>query len=503
MKQKKNNPLKIGRKILAAIFFTCITLMLLDFTGTLHGIFGWMAKIQFFPAVMAINVTVITFWAVLTLMVGRIYCSTICPLGTWQDIVSAGRGKKGSRRFGFMKECKWLRYGILALVIIAIATGISLAAYLLAPYSNWGRIVADIFQPLYIWGNNLLALISEHFDSYAFYSKDVWMKSICGFGFSLIILIAVSALAWWKGRIWCNTVCPVGSFLGLLSRFSWFKIHIDTDKCVNCGQCGKKCKASCIDTVNHKVDYSRCTDCFDCLDNCSAGAISFSHKNCSSKKENGVDSGRRAFLTGTALVAGAGLFEAKAQKVDGGLAELQDKVAPKRQTPLKPAGSKSLANFSKHCLSCQLCVAQCPNDVLRPSSDLSTFMQPEMSYERGYCRPECTKCSQICPAGAILPVSVEDKSSIQIGHAVWAPENCVPLTDGQECGNCARHCPVGAIKMVRIGDTPYMKEGMDSDLRIPVVNEEKCIGCGACENLCPSRPFSAIYVEGHEVHKIN
>ena len=123
------------------------------------------------------------------------------------------------------------------------------------------------------------------------------------------------------------------------------------------------------------------------------------------------------------------------------------------------------------------------------------LMQPEMSYERGYGRPECIKCSEVCPTGAIRPISKEDKSSTQTGHAVWIKENCVPLTDGVDCGNCARHCPTGAIQMV----------ASDSDMtdspKIPVVNTERCIGCGACEHLCPARPFSAIHVEGHEMHK--
>ena len=138
----------------------------------------------------------------------------------------------------------------------------------------------------------------------------------------------------------------------------------------------------------------------------------------------------------------------------------------------------------------------CPNQVLRPSADLRKLMQPEMSYERGYCRPECTKCSEVCPAGAIRPITKADKSSVQIGHAVWVKKNCIPLTDGVQCGNCARHCPTGAIQMV-----PSIPEDKDSP-KIPVINVERCIGCGACENLCPARPFSAIYVEGHERHRI-
>ena len=132
--------------------------------------------------------------------------------------------------------------------------------------------------------------------------------------------------------------------------------------------------------------------------------------------------------------------------------------------------------------------------MLRPSGNILTFMQPQSSYERGYCRPECTACSDVCPAGAILPVTREQKTAIQIGHAVWIKNNCLAVTDGVACGNCERHCPSGAIQMVPLDENDF------SSPMVPAVNEARCIGCGACENLCPARPFSAIYVEGHEHH---
>ena len=205
--------------------------------------------------------------------------------------------------------------------------------------------------------------------------------------------------------------------------------------------------------------------------------------------------GRRSFLLASALLTTAAIAQKKEKMLDGGLAEIQDKVAPERQTPLTPPGSGSMRHFAQHCTGCQLCISQCPNEVLRPSSDLMHLMMPVMSYERGYCRPECNRCSQVCPAGAIKLISHEDKASTQIGHAVWIKKNCVVLTDGVECGNCASHCPTGAIEMVSSDpeddESPY----------VPAVNEARCIGCGACEYLCPARPHSAIYVEGHEVHK--
>lgn len=488
------------RVILAVLFFLAVTGLFLDFTGTIHAWLGWTAKIQFLPAVLALNVGVVLFLVVLTLILGRVYCSVICPLGVMQDIISwlSGRRKKKRFRFSYSPEVKWLRYGVLAVFIVALLAGIGSLVALFAPYSSYGRIVSNLFAPLYQWGNNLLAYFAERADSYAFYETEVWMKGLGTFIVAAVTFIVIAVLAWRNGRTYCNTICPVGTVLGFLSRYALFRPVIDAGKCKECGLCSRKCKAVCINYKEFRIDYSRCVDCMDCIDTCKHGAIHFACrlKKSEPAKEEGkpVDTARRGFLTATAVVAASATLQAQEKKVDGGLAVIEDKKIPVRATRIVPPGALGIRHFEQHCTACQLCVSVCPNGVLRPSSGMMTLMQPEMSYERGYCRPECTRCSEVCPAGAIRPITVADKSATHIGHAVWVRENCIPLTDGVSCGNCARHCPVGAIQMV--SSDP---ENPDSP-KIPVVNEERCIGCGACENLCPARPFSAIYVEGHEVH---
>ena len=491
------------RIVAAALFFTFITLLFLDITGAIHGWFGWMARIQFLPAVLALNVAVIVGLVVLTLLFGRVYCSVICPLGVLQDIISwlSGRRKGKKNRFSFKKENKWLRYGVLVVFVVMMILGLDYIAILIAPYSAFGSMASALFAPVYGWINNLIASICEHFGSYAFYPTEVWLKSLPVLITAIVTFLIVAVLAWTGGRSWCNNICPVGTVLGLLSRFSLFRPVIDTSKCINCGVCGKRCKASCIDTKNHAIDYSRCVVCFDCLENCHSGAIKYKFAygkempdQVRHEGNDGLHGSRRAVITGMALVAGAATVEAKKKQLNAGVAALEGKKAPDRQVAPVPAGSISRDHFYSHCTACQLCVSQCPNDVLRPSARLATLMQPEMSFEKGFCRIDCTRCSQLCPTGAIRKVdSVADKSAIQIGHAVVIPENCVVNRDGVHCGNCARHCPVGAITMVP------KEEG--SRLSIPAVDPEKCIGCGACEFHCPARPVSAIYVEGHEVHK--
>ena len=564
------------RITLAAICFVAITLLFLDFTGTLHLWFGWLAKIQFLPAVLALNFVVIAILLVLTLLFGRIYCSVICPLGIFQDCVSnlSSRRKGKKARFSYSKEIKWLRYGVLVLFVIALVAGLNALVALLAPYSAYGRMVQSLLAPVWQWGNNLLAWIAERQDSYAFVTKDVWLKSLPTLIVAAVTFVVVVVLAWRNGRTYCNTICPVGTTLSFFSRFAMFRPVIDKSKCKSCHACERKCKAACIDVDNHKIDYSRCVDCFDCIDSCRLGALKYrfawgrgvgsgstgaktpqnapvGSKMTSDGSKNGqnrssaaptpvaepvvrqgsptaevtdngkgvstidatspvaepveaTDKGRRAFLVGGAAVIGGSLLssipmraeeeEIKDKKRDGGFAEVLPKKAPNRKTPVTPFGSESVEKFYKHCTACQLCVTVCPNNVLRPSSRLEHLMQPEMSFEKGYCRPECVKCSEVCPAGAILKITPEEKTEWKVGTAGVDYDLCVVNRDGVSCGNCAHHCPVGAIRMVRKNPDD------EKSPKIPSVNEEKCIGCGACENLCPSRPISAITVNGYSVH---
>ncbi len=490
--------LRTIRLTLASLSFIFITLLFLDFTGTLHAYFGWLAKIQFLPALLSLNVGIVLALVFLTLIFGRIYCSIICPLGILQDIFWATSKKKWKkRRFHYTPAHSKVRYILFGLYVIAIIAGIAPFVALLAPYSAYGRIVSSLLAPLYQWGNNGLAYLAERADSYTFYQTEIWMKSLVTLIVAVITLIVLFILARRHGRTYCNTICPVGTLLGFLSRYSLLKPVINTSKCTGCGVCARKCKAACINPEAHEIDYSRCVACMDCLRDCRQGAISYTIRKQKSVEATPIpaENSRRKFLTISAGVAVAATLKAQEKLVDGGLAAIEDKKIPERSTPLTPPGSISARNFARHCTACQLCVSVCPNQVLRPSTDLSKLMQPEMSYERSYCRPECTRCSEVCPTGAIKLIDKAEKSSIQIGHAVWIKENCISSTKGTRCGNCARHCPVGAILMV-----PSDPEDEHS-VKIPVVNEARCIGCGACENLCPVRPFSAIYVEGHREHR--
>ena len=501
------------RIILAALFLTGITLL---FIGIGQQWWGWMAKIQFLPSCLALNFMVTGGILLLTLLFGRIYCSVICPLGVFQDLALAIRqriGKKSRKvhKFSFTPERKWLRYGMLALFIAALVAGMQVFVALIAPYSAYGRIVSSVVG----------------------IGRDGTPAALLIVG--LVTLVVMVALAATLGRAWCNNICPVGTVLGLVSRFSLFRPTIDKDKCVHCHSCGKKCKASCIDSGNMSIDGSRCVDCFDCIENCKVGAIRYrvsavstpsvplsggrfepasgphdaadiapaAHATLGNVRggtacggvgeadgsrgniRSDMDEGRRNFI-----VTAAALTSAAA--VGSAIPAAAKAAAEGSGSRLVPFGAQGWKHFYDRCTACQLCVGNCPNHVLRPSTDLAHLMQPEMVFDRGYCRPECVKCSQTCPAGAILPITKDEKKSIHIGTARVDLDLCVVNTDEVNCGNCARHCPVGAIRMVKDEKTGR---------KVPAVFEMRCIGCGACEHLCPAKPVKAIRIEGLETHR--
>lgn len=473
-------PRKI-RIALAAVFLVGITLL---FCGIGGQWWGWMAKLQFLPSCLALNVAGIAAVLLLTLLVGRIYCSVICPMGVFQDFVRAVKRaftpKNKRNRGHYIAEHKWVRYGVLVLTVVSALTFSQMLLTVLAPYSAYGRMVRSIVG---LAGGD---------------SMTPALLITAGITFVVIVLCAC---LW--GREYCNTVCPVGTTLSLLSRFSLMKVTIDKSKCVSCRKCERLCKASCIDIGTHEIDHSRCVDCFDCLGTCPKDAIHFRRSwgkaaeatetaaKTAKAEDAPSDKGRRNFIA-TSAALGAGIaLHAQNKRLDGGLAEVVAKENPERRERLVPFGAAGVKDFYTRCTACQLCVSNCPNGVLRPSTDLEHFLKPQMGYDKGYCRPECVACSHVCPAGAIRPIEKEEKFTTRIGTARVNLDLCLAAKGEAGCGNCARHCPMGAIRMVE-------SEGYSH--RIPTVAEEQCVGCGACENLCPSRPISAITVDGLAIH---
>jgi len=165
-----------------------------------------------------------------------------------------------------------------------------------------------------------------------------------------------------------------------------------------------------------------------------------------------------------------------------------------RKHPISPPGSLNVGRFSTLCTACHLCISSCPTQVLLPSFleyGIAGVFQPKMNYDASYCNYDCVLCSQICPTGAILPLDIFSKKEVQIGKAQFIKDDCIVVSKKKDCGACSEHCPTKAVTMV-----PYEKK-----LMVPDVNNEVCVGCGACEHACPVQPSKAIYVSANQIHQ--
>jgi polyferredoxin len=483
---------KIRISVSVLIILT-LSLYLVDFAGLLPVQFHALAQIQFIPALLSLNIAVLIAILAATLVFGRIYCSSVCPLGVYQDVVNfVSRKFRKKKRFNYRKAQSLLRWLFVGVTIAAFVGGFTFLVGFLDPYSAYSRMVVHLFKPAYMAGNNLLEAIFSHFDNHRFYTATVYLASVTSLVVALISLLGIGLMAAFNGRDYCNTICPVGTVLGFFSKFALLKIRINESKCNSCGSCTRNCKASCIDSKNHSIDYSRCINCFDCLDVCSKKAMSFSfarntHKNKSKRYK--VDHSKRTFLLamgGTGLAASQVL----ASKT---IPALSAPNTAKRQVPISPPGSLSHANLMQKCTSCHLCVAKCPQQIIKPAFTeygLAGIMQPILSFDRGFCNYDCTICSDVCPVGAILPLSQDAKHTTQTGIVHFIKENCIVVTDQTNCGACSEHCPTQAVSMV-----PYT-----DDLDIPFTQTAICVGCGGCEYVCPAKPNKAIYVEGITKH---
>jgi len=497
--------LKPLRVAIALAFLALTAFLFLDFREIGAGrLADGVLFLQFVPSLLHFlekaSLGAAGFIAVLaiTLLFGRVYCSAVCPLGVLQDGISRAAGRK-RRRYAYAKPHNALRYALLGLTALAFLAGSGLPLNLLDPFSNFGRILSNLVRPLVLAANNLAVPLFELAGSHALYRVQWAAVAPVFIGAAAAVLLLAGWLSARHGRLYCNTVCPVGTLLGLVSRVAPFRIRIDGDACGRCGRCERVCKAECIDFAAGTVDASRCVGCCNCLAACPDNALGFAAPHRRATETDGENPGRRKFLIALAAAGlGLGATEAEAALPPGFVQSRPTSVPEKRTGPISPPGSRDVAHFTSRCTACHLCVSACPSRVLAPSLleyGLSGVMQPRMSFQSAHCNYDCTFCSEVCPSGAILPLTKQEKQRTQVGVAHFIKENCVVHTDRTNCGACSEHCPTKAVHMV-----PYLTEN-GRRLVIPEVDADICVGCGGCEHACPTRPYRAIYVDGNPVHK--
>jgi len=501
----KLNRLKSIRIIISAVFFALIAFLFLDFRNFgAQSISGELLYLQFVPSLLkfmnvaALGATGFIVVLILTVLFGRIYCSTICPLGTLQDVIGfVNRNNRNRRRFQYSAPRNVLRYTIFTLTLVFLIAGSGVVLNLLDPFSTFGRIFSNLVRPVVLSMNNVAAMALERVGVHTLYRMQWAVIAPISVGIAMAVLILVSLLSARHGRLYCNTVCPVGAMLGLLSKLSLFQIALDPDACRGCKLCEAVCKAGCIDIQNRNVDTTRCVGCYNCFAACPRQGLRFENRWLRHLPASQHKPERRGFILNSVIwfVGIAGFAEQTKKFIQSKPTTIPIRVT----SPVSPPGSRSIEHFTSTCTACHLCVSVCPSRVLVPSFleyGLLGIMQPRMNYQSGHCTYDCTACMEICPSGAILSLAVERKKLTQLGVAKFIKENCVVHTDNTNCGACSEHCPTKAVNMV-----PYPNPA-NKQLVIPEVKAEYCIGCGGCEHACPTKPYKAIYVDGNPVHKL-
>jgi ferredoxin len=516
MNFKKNLPksVRILISVLLFLVFTGVFFIPPGVSSTSAAAQSVIYKVQFVPALMRFLslwtigsvTTVLVIWGG-TLLFGRAYCSSICPLGTVQDICFHMSKRRKKNVYRAHNRLRWiLQYSVIFSAIVFLSFGFSLFLGIIEPLSIFSRFLTDFARPTLING---LIKLSPVFQKNGIY-LDVELVRFTSIGalsgFCLLTAVGISAFI--KGRWYCNTICPTGSLLAPPASFSLFRININQDICTSCGLCEKNCKSGCISSLEKRVANGDCVLCFSCLSVCSYHAISYRRKptvrsvsqeyGLTGTKRRWPKNSRRKFITNTGLSAlGLGVFLlTPAAKLFGeNLASGNLSIPPTDNTGLLvlPPGADSYPRFISRCTSCHICIAGCPQQVIRSAGmkfGISILGKPVLDYSLSFCEFECSSCSRLCPTGALIPLSLEEKKVTKLGTAAIEDDLCIVYTDETSCGACAEICPTTAVFMI-----PYL-----NTLTAPEVTSEICIGCGACQRVCPVEGVKAIRVTGQVNH---
>ncbi len=451
------------------------------------------------------------FIVIPTLFLGRFFCGWICPMGTLQHFVGflPSESKRGKQRIDSNRYKRWqtVKYVVLVAGLVAASFG-SMAVGWLDPFSLLVRSVGLALLPAFNFAVRAMLAPLEHSHAGLLKSAGTTVHSalqatILDFrqthfsqglvlGILFLIILAASLRV---TRLWCRSICPLGAFLGFMSRFSLFGLHKDDTACNRCNRCLLHCQGGDDPIGGVPWRKTECLMCMNCVGACPEHSLAFRFFR-KEKEVAGTDMGRRRALTGLA----AGAAAVPLIRSNTGLGK------GRHDRLLRPPGSLDESDFLSRCIRCGECMKVCPNNSLHPTLEeagLAGLWTPTLVPRIGYCEPSCVLCSEVCPTGAIWRITPREKGwvvgvgtnqPVRLGTAFYDRGRCLPWAEAIECIVCEEWCPVSP-KAIYVEEAEVIdSSGRTKKLKQPRVDPNRCVGCGACEFACPLQERPAVYV---------
>lgn len=428
---------------------------------------------------------------ILPLFLGRVFCGYICPLGFTIELLGPRKQKLAKTKARDLLLRLPIFILIISLSLLIFGSAVYLAFDPLALLTRTSttvlypfldrtvRLTGDIFyliKPL----RRVVDLATTFLSGNIIFQKPLSYQLQAGI---LAMFLVIVGLSFWHRRLWCRHLCPLGAFLGFLSRFSWFGRVVDEKKCIKCLKCESVCPLDAIRQDGLLTDKTRCQLSFECAEVCPKGAVRFGLR----PRKEVYNPSRRAFITVTSMALLSGFF-------------LSTSISKQEKefNLIRPPGAQGEKDFLSLCCRCGQCMKVCPTNVLQPSllaAGLEGILTPEMNYNHGYCDWSCHECSKICPTGAIQHLSLTQKRKRQIGRAYIDRNRCIPWIDYKNCLVCEELCPIPKKAIIfREAKVEDPERNRLITLKRPLVIAERCTGCGICEFNCPVPYQSAITV---------
>lgn len=457
-------------------------------------------------------VPTVALWALVvvgvTLVLGRVFCGWVCPLGTLQDL--AGRffawcwpdGKRRDHWSPWQRAKYYLLLGMLAGAVFGLHW-VTIFDPLVLLYRTTATALVPSAQWVVDQGSKAVFDADPHLGSYPltklteppaqFLRQRVFgmqPQSFFGAGLILAVFVGLMVATRWRRRFWCRYLCPLGALLGLISWRPLLRRATEKQSCNQCDLCGMNCHGGAMSAPGDGWKAAECLGCLNCTESCRRDSLKFQMAMPWRKepKVESVDLSRRATIA-AALGGLAGLYLMRSDPQGRGLVY--------NPFLLRPPGSLDEREFLKRCTGCGLCINVCPTGGLQPTlaeAGLEGLWTPHLVPLVGYCDYNCSLCGQVCPTGAIQPLPLEEKQKFRIGLAAFDTTRCIPYAYGRDCIVCEEHCPIPQKAIYALDVEITDRNGQKVTLKQPRVDPDLCIGCGICENVCPYDDHAGIRV---------